>query len=124
MVARAHILLQNTLVRYLFAITAVAGAFALRMWLIPLTESGAPFVLFFAALVVISLFAGVGPAVCALLVSLPLAAFTFVTPAEYAPVRAAFEALLFAIGGCVVIYLTFLIKKGREAAQDASQQLR
>ena len=40
-------------------VAAVVSAFALRMWLIRLTGMGAPFVLFFAAVLVTSLLAGV-----------------------------------------------------------------
>ena len=75
---RVNILFQNTIFRYLFAIAMVASVFALRIWLIPLTGTGAPFVLFFAAVLVTSLFAGVGPAICAVLLSMPLGAYTFV----------------------------------------------
>jgi PAS domain S-box-containing protein len=121
---RLNTLFQNTIVCYLFAIAAVASMFALRIWLIPFTGTGAPFVLFFAAVLVTSLFAGVGPGICALLISMPLAAYTFVTRAGYSPLQAAFQALLFAIDGIVVIYLTYLMKKGRQAAQDANRQLR
>ena len=121
---RVNILFQNTFVRYLFAIATVASTFALRIWLIPFTGTGAPFVLFFAAVLVTSLFAGVGPGICALLISLPLAAYTFVTRAGYPHFQAVFQALLFAIDGIVVIYLTYLMKKGRQAAQDANRQLR
>ena len=59
---RIDILFQKTIFRYLFSVVAVvASAFALRMWLVPLTGMGAPFVLFFAAVLVTSLLAGVGP---------------------------------------------------------------
>ena len=124
MKSRVNILFQNTIFRYLFAIATVASTFALRIWLIPFTGTGAPFVLFFAAVLVTSLFAGVGPGICALLISMPLAAYTFVTRAGYPIVQAAFQSLLFAVDGIVVIYLTFSMKKGRQAAQDANRQLR
>src|SRR5689334_6762348 len=100
--ARVNILFRNTIVRYLFAVATVAGTFALRTWLIPFTGTSA--LLFFAAVMVTSLFAGVGPGICALLISLPLAGYTFVTRAGYPPFQAAFQALLFAIDGIVIIY--------------------
>ncbi|MGZ3319183.1 MAG: hypothetical protein ACXU95_18070, partial [Isosphaeraceae bacterium] len=53
--------LQNTIVRYLFALATVAVALVIRILIVPLTGKGAPFVLFFAATLVTSLFAGVGP---------------------------------------------------------------
>jgi K+-sensing histidine kinase KdpD len=64
---------HNTIVRYLFAIATVACTFAFRIWLTPFTGTGAPFVLFFATVLVTSMVGGVGPGICALLISLPLA---------------------------------------------------
>ena len=69
-----NILFQNFIFRYFFAIVMVGSMFALRIWLIPFTGTGAPFVLFFAAVLVTSLFAGVGPGICAALLSVPLVA--------------------------------------------------
>ncbi|MET0166464.1 MAG: PAS domain S-box protein, partial [Vicinamibacterales bacterium] len=123
MKGRVSILFENTIFRYLFGIAAVAGVFALRIWLIPLTGTGAPYVLFFAAVLATSLFAGVGPAICAVLLSMPLGVYTFVVGAGYSIVQASFQSLLFAVDGIVVIYLTSLIKKGRQATQDANRQL-
>ena len=124
MEARVGTLFHNTFVRYLFAIATVASTFALRLWLIPFTGTGAPFVLFFAAVLVISLVAGIGPGICAIVISVPLAAYTFVTRAGDPPFQAAVQGLLFAVDGIVVVYLAFLMKKERQAAQDANQRLR
>ena len=124
MKCRVSILFQNTIFRYLFGIVAVASVFALRIRLIPLTGTGAPFVLFFAVVLVTSLFAGIGPAICAVLFSMPLAAYTFVMGAGYSIVQASFQSLLFAVDGIVVIYLTFLTKKGARSLEDANRQLR
>ena len=41
---------------YVIGLAAGASAFVLRIWLIPLTGTGAPFVVFFAAVLVTSLF--------------------------------------------------------------------
>ena len=79
--------------------------------------------LFFAAVLVTSLFAGVGPAICAVLLSTPLGAYTFVVGAGYSIGQASFQSLLFAVDGIVVIYLTSLIKKGRQATNDTNRQL-
>ena len=121
MKTRFHILFQNATVRYLFSIAAVAITFALRIWLIPLTGTGAPFVLFFAAVLATSLLAGVGPGICAVLLSVPLAAYTFVVRAGYPPFQAGVQSLLFAIDGSIVVYLTFLMRKGRRAVQEANR---
>ncbi len=122
MEARVGNLFRN-IGRYLFAFAIVAGAFALRWWLIPFTGTGAPFVLFFAAVLVTSLYAGVWPGICALVISLPLAVDTFVTRAGYPLSQAVIQALLFGVDGLVVVYLTFLMRRERQAVQDANRQL-
>src|SRR5215831_14694122 len=121
---RFNMLFQNTIVRYLFGILAIAITFALRIWLIPVTGTGTPFVLFFTAVLATSLIAGVGPGICAVVLSLPLAAYTFVVRGGYPLFEAAFESLLFTLDGIVVVFLTFLMQKGRQAVQEANRQLR
>jgi PAS domain S-box-containing protein len=121
---RINILFQNTIFRYLFAVASVTSVFALRIWLIPLTGTGASYVLFFAAVLVISLFAGVGPAICAVLLSMPLVAYTFAIGAGYSPGQASFQSLLFAVDGIVAIYLIFLTTKGARSLQDTNRQVR
>ncbi len=107
-------LFQHSSIRYLFGIVTVAITFGLRIWLIPYTGTGAPFVLFFAAVLVTSVLAGVGPAIGALLISMALGAYLFVMGAGYSIAQAFFQSILFAVDGIVVIYLTFLTKKGGE----------
>jgi PAS domain S-box-containing protein len=124
MEVRGGTLFHNTFVRYLFAIATVASTFVLGVWLIPFTGTGAPFVLFFAAVLVTSLAAGIGPGICAIVLSAPLAAYTFVTRAGDPPFQAAVQGLLFAVDGIVVVYLAFLLKKDRQAAQGANERLR
>jgi PAS domain S-box-containing protein len=124
MEARFATLFHNTFVGYLFAIATVASTFALGVWLIPFTGTGAPFVLFFAAVLVISLAAGIGPGICAIVLSAPLAAYTFATRAGDPPFQAAVQGLLFAVDGIVVVYLAFRMRKEHQAAQDANQRLR
>ena len=115
---------SNIIVRYLFAVAVVMTTFALGIWLIPMTGSGGPLALFFAALLVINLVAGVGPGICAVLLGVPLATYTLVTRAGYPASQAAFQALLDAIDGMGVVYLTSLIQKGRQAANDSNRRLR
>src|SRR4029079_997321 len=124
MEGRVGTLLHNTFVRYFFAMATVAGTFVLTLWLIPFIGPGASFVLFFAAILVTSLVAGIGPGICAIALSVPLAAYTFVTRAGYPPLQAVVQGLLFEIDGIVVVYLTFLMKKERQAAERANQRLR
>ena len=124
MKGRINILFQNTIFRYLFGIAAVATVFAVRLWLIPLTGTGAPFLLFFAAVLVTSLFAGVGPAMCAVWLSMALGAYTCVVGAGHSIVQASFQSLLFAVDGIVVIYLTFLTRQGARSLDNANRKAR
>src|SRR5262249_1213767 len=106
-----------------FAIATVASTFALRLWLVPFTGTDAPLLLFFAAVLVISLVAGIGPGIWALVISVPLAAYTFASGAGDPPFQPAVDVLLLAIEGIVVVYLAFLMKKERQSAHDANQRL-
>ena len=102
----------------------VAGTFAVKGWLIPITGTSAPFVLFFTAVLVTSLVAGTGPAICALVISLPVAAHSLVTRGGAPPLHAASQAALFALDGTVLVYLTVLMQQRRQGAQDVNRQLR
>src|SRR5215472_4686082 len=117
------LLVQNRIARYVLAMAMVAGAFAARLGFIPLTGTDTPFVFFFAAIMATSLLAGVGPGIFALLLSLPLGARWFVIRAGYPVSQAVVQLLLFAAEGLVVVYLTFLMRRDREAAQTANRQL-
>jgi PAS domain S-box-containing protein len=73
---------------------------------------------------VTSLAAGTGPGICAIVLSAPLAAYTFVTRAGDPPFQAAVLGVLFAVDGIVVIYLASLMRKERQAAEGANERLR
>ena len=92
---------RHAVARYLVALGAVVTALALRILLTPLTGTGAPFVLFFAAVLVTSLYVGTGPGLAALVTSLPIAAYMFVVRAGYPVHEAAFQALLYAVDGLI-----------------------
>jgi len=124
MEVRAGTLFRNTFIRYLFAITTVASTFALRQWLVPFTGTDAPLMLFFATVLVISLVAGIGPGICAVVISVPCAAYTFVMGAGDSPLQGVVQGMLFAVEGIAVLYLAFRMTKERQAAQDANQRLR
>ncbi|HEX4997522.1 MAG TPA: PAS domain S-box protein [Terriglobia bacterium] len=123
MQARVKVLLQSSLVRYGLTVALVAATFAVKLWMIPLTGTGAPFVLFFAVILLISLLLGVGPGILSVLLSIPLGAYTFVVRAGYPIFQAVFQSLLFSLDGIVVVYLTSLMKKNRKEVQDANERL-
>jgi PAS domain S-box-containing protein len=115
---------RHTGARYLVAVVAVAIAFGLRIALTPLTGTGAPFVLFFAAVLVTSLFVGAGPGLAALMISMPLAAYMFVVRAGYPLPHAAFQALLYVLDGLVVVYIAHITTRRRRTLDDANNELR
>ena len=117
-------MVPQAIVRYLLALAAVAIAFWLRILLTPLTGTGAPFVLFFAAVLVTTLFVGAGPGLVALVTSMPLAAYMFVVRAGYPVEQAAFQALLYALDGLIVIYITHLTTGQRRTLDEANAELR
>ena len=121
---RLNLPVHRRTVRYFLAVAAVAATFALRLGFLPLTGTGAPFVFFFAAVMVTSLLAGVGPGLFVLLLSLPLGGYWFVMRAGYSFSQAFFQSLLFAVDGLIVLYLTFRMRLDREAVEDANRQLR
>lgn len=123
MKAPIDLLSKRAATRYLFALAAVASALALRLLLSPLTGRGAPFVIFFGAVLVTSLYAGAGPGIFSLAVSLPLAAYLFVVRAGYHVGEAAFQALLYALDGLVIVYLSALTNRRRRTLDDANRQL-
>jgi PAS domain S-box-containing protein len=113
---------QRVWVRYVFAVALVAAAFGLRKLLEPVTGAGAPFVLFFGAVAVTSLWAGPGPGICATLLSTLMGAYAFVARAGYSPPQAALQGSLFAVDGLVVVYLSFLMIRS-EARRRALLEL-
>jgi uncharacterized membrane protein len=91
--------------------------------LVPLTGTGAPFVLFFGATLITSLLAGVGPGLGVLLVSLPLARYMFVVRAGFSLSQATFQTLLYAVDGFLIVFLTSRMNKTRRAIERVNQRL-
>ena len=110
-------------VRYLFGLAMTASALGFRLLLSPWTGRGAPFVLFFGAMLLTSLVAGVGPGLFVLLVSLPMAAVTFAIPAGATASQAAFQSLLYAVDGLIVLELTRQALQARGRLQHANHEL-
>jgi PAS domain S-box-containing protein len=108
------VLRRSTPGRYAFAVATVAVAFALRLALSPLTGGGATFVLFFGATMATSLLTGVGPALLTLALTLPVVANFFIIPTGASTSEAAFQGMLFAIDGLVIICLARYANRQRE----------
>jgi PAS domain S-box-containing protein len=113
--------LPQPAMRYGFAVAMVIGAFGLRKLLEPVTGTGAPFVLFFGAVLVASLVGGRGPGILATLLSVPLGAYEFVVRAGYPLSEAILQAGLFAIDCLVVVYMSFLIRLSEARMRDLIQ---
>ena len=107
--------------RYAFAVAMVAAALGLRKLLEPVSGTGAPFVLFFAAVLVSSLTCGRGPGIVATLLSVPLGAYEFVVRAGYPLSEAIIQAGLFALDCVVVVYMSLLIRRSEARVRDLIQ---
>src|SRR5436190_16454515 len=114
---------RHAVARYLVALGAVVTALALRVLLTPLTGAGATFVLFFAAVLVTSLYVGTGPGLVALVTSVPVAAYMFILRAGHPVDEAVFQSLLYAIDGLIVVYVTRLTRRRRRALDEANAEL-
>ena len=114
---------QSTIARYAFSVAAVIVALSVRTVLMPLTGRGAPFALFFGAMLVTSLLAGIGPALLCLAISLPLGAALFAIGAGYSVSEAIFQSLLFGTDGLIIVYMTVLMTSRRRNLLDANRHL-
>jgi PAS domain S-box-containing protein len=104
--------------RYVFAVVTVIAAWGLRKLLEPVTGTGAPFVLFFGAVLVASLLGGRGPGILATLLSLPLGTYEFVVRAGYPLSQALPQAGLFAIDCLVVTYMSSLTRRSEAHTRE------
>ena len=114
---------RHTVGRYLVALGAIVAAVAVRVLLMPVTGTGAPFILFFAAVLVTSLSVGTGPGLVALVTSLPIASYLFVVHGGYPVHQAVAQALLYAIDGLIVIYIMHLTTRRRRTLDLANAEL-
>jgi PAS domain S-box-containing protein len=112
------------LLRYLFAVAAVLAALGLRILLTPLTGLGAPFVLFFAATLSTSLFAGLGPGLLSLFLGLLVGAELFVLPAGFSLSQATCQGVLYVLDGLVVIYLSMQVRRAQRGLREANERFR
>ncbi|HTR55083.1 MAG TPA: PAS domain S-box protein [Kofleriaceae bacterium] len=108
--------------RYLVAVAAVAVAFVLRKLLEPFTGIGAPFVLFFGAILVVSIATGARAGIVALLLSIPAGSY-FVVRAGFPRSQVVFQALLFGIDASVIVYLSAVAARARRAAELAAARI-
>ena len=118
----ARNLLKRPAVRYGFALVAPGLAFVVRTGLQPLTGNGAPFVLFFAAVLATGLVMGPGPALVAAVLSIPFGA-SFVLRGGFTPHEVAAQAALFTIDALVVVYLSFLVGRAQRKAERATRRV-
>ena len=121
---RQRLVPRSTVARFTFGIVLVAVASALRLVLAPLTGSGAPYFLYFSAALVTALVAGVGPAILALAISVPLATLLFVSPAGYSTSQVVVQAALYVLDGIIVVYVTVAMARRRRRMLRVDMELR
>ncbi|KAB2908205.1 MAG: HAMP domain-containing histidine kinase, partial [Kofleriaceae bacterium] len=110
--------------RYGLAAVFVGAAFGLRLLLVPLTGVGAPFVLFFGAVLASGLVGGRGPGLLAALASAPLGAHFFVAHAGYSTAEASFQAVIFAVESVIIAHVAGAFLRAKRHAEEAAQRIR
>ena len=116
--------LRSAVARYALAISAVVAALALRILLTPLTGRGAPFVVFFGAILITSLLAGAGPAALVAALALPISLRLFVFREGWQLHQVLSQSLLYCVDASIIIVLTTLVRRWEGRAQAANRQLR
>lgn len=106
----------HAVLRYAFAVGAVALAALLRVALLPVTGTGAPYVLFFSAVLATAYFAGRGPGLFAAILSAPWAGFFLSFAAGYAAQEAAAQATLFVVETSIVALVADALRRWQHDA--------
>jgi signal transduction histidine kinase/CheY-like chemotaxis protein len=105
------------------AATFVAAAFGLRLLLVPLTGQGAPFVLFFGAVLASGLLGGRGPGLFAAFASAPLGAYFFVAHSGYSSTQATAQASIFVIESVIIAYVAAAFLSAKRHAEETARRL-
>ena len=114
--------LWNPVGRYAFGAATVMVAYVLRELLTPVIGHGAPFVFFFGATLVTGLAAGIGPAIGCIVLGLSMAVAYYMRGMGESGTRALAQAMLYAVDGSLVVYLTLLTRRGRRRYESAIVQ--
>ena len=115
---------SSFLAQLAFPFAAVGAALALRILLVPLTGTGAPFLLFFGAVLITALYVGPVSGLAAAMLSAPIGAYVFVVRAGYAVSESVAQAGLFFVESLAIVYLAFVLTKARRGAEVAAERER
>jgi PAS domain S-box-containing protein len=102
---------------YLYAFLTVAAALGIRILLVPWTGQGAPFVLFFGAVVISGFLWGAGPSIMSGVIAAPIAAYLFVYRAGYTVSQTAVQTVVFLVEVLVVGLLANRFAKAKRLAE-------
>ncbi len=114
---------RSAWVGYLFGLLMVALALVLKMLWAEATGYTSSFLLLFGATLVTSLFAGTGPGLFVLLVSMVVGGTLFVRRTHASITAGVLESLLFSVDGVVILYVTSLTNRRRRIADEANREL-
>jgi signal transduction histidine kinase len=115
--------IRGTFRGYAFACVIVGLVFAVRLILVPATGTGAPYILFFSAVLLTSILSGTGAGLITIGLSAPLAAYFFVIKAGYPLHEAFFQAILYSIEGVMVAYLSVAFTESKHELEIKSAAL-
>lgn len=108
--------------RYGVAVLSVGVALLLKWFLYPLTDPEAPFLLFFAAVMISAWYGGQWQGLAATLLSAVVVPLLFL-PAEHDPsVGSVVQILIFILEGALISWLTGSLRRARWLAEDLTRE--
>jgi signal transduction histidine kinase len=110
--------------RYGFAVACVVAAFGARLILVPATGVGAPYVLFFSAVLAASYFAGRGPGLVASLLAAAFAARFLAYEAGYSAREAILQGALFVLETSFVALVADALRRWQHDAAESATAAR
>jgi signal transduction histidine kinase len=108
---------ESTLAKYLIGAGTALFALAIRLALTPYTGAGAPFLIFFGAVLISSLIGGRGPGMLSAIIGAPMGTYFFVLPAGYPLNQALFQAALFLVEAVIVTEIAKQLENSRQLAK-------
>ena len=118
---------RTVLLRYGFAVAAVAGATLLKLLLVSVVPEESPFLLFFVALILSAWFGGWGPGLLATGLAAVGADFFFISPSYSFVLSGSGEVAslgVFVLEGAFIVLLIAALRDARRGAEERASEIR
>ena len=118
---------RTVLLRYGFAVAAVAGATLLKLLLVSVIPEESPFLLFFVAVILSAWFGGRGPGLLATGLAAVGADFFFISPSYSFALSGSGEVVslgVFVLEGAFIVLLIAALRDARRGAEERASEIR